>query len=207
MLQIKTIHAATFALLKNLSSMNELQPFALAGGTALALQLGHRISIDLDFITDQKFDSIALFERLSESFEIEKCATAPNSLSFFVNRQESSIKIDFIRHNYQTLQPIVNTADIRFFSLADIAAMKLNAVANRGAKKDFYDIHALLSRFSLCELLGFFEKKYSQMNSFTVIKSLVYFNDADLEPNPMSLTDITWDQVKKDLQQIVLSTT
>ncbi len=207
MLQLKTIQQDTFELLKDLSARNDLNPFALAGGTALALQLGHRISIDLDFITDQEFDSFSLFERLGESFEIEKCSTASNSLSLFIKRRESSIKIDFIRHNYPRLKPVVTVKDIYFFSLEDIAAMKLNAVANRGAKKDFYDIHALLSRFSLLDLLGFFEEKYQQMNSFTVTKSLVYFDDADLEPDPMSLTRITWDQVKTDLQQILLSTT
>ena len=79
--------------------------------------------------------------------------------------------------------------------------MKLNAVANRGAKKDFYDIHALLSRFSLQELLDFFAKKYQTMNRFTVIKSLAYFDDADLEPDPMSLMAISWEQIKADMKQ------
>jgi predicted nucleotidyltransferase component of viral defense system len=91
--------------------------------------------------------------------------------------------------------------DIRLFSLEDIAAMKLNAVANRGAKKDFYDIHALLTIFSLSELIGFFEKKYQKMNSFTVVKSLAYFDDADLEPDPMSLMESPWDQIKVDIHQ------
>jgi len=67
-------------------------------------------------------------------------------------------------------------------------------------KKDFYDIHALLSRFSLPELLGFFEDKYQKMNSFTVTKSLAYFDDADLEPDPMSLMNLSWEQIKADLK-------
>ena len=110
------------------------------------------------------------------------------------------MKTDFIRHNYPRLKPFVTVGGMRLFSLEDIAAMKLNAVANRGAKKDFYDIHALLSLFSLPELLGFFEEKYQRMNSFTVTKSLAYFDDADLEPDPMSLMDITWEEIKADMK-------
>jgi len=98
------------------------------------------------------------------------------------------------------LKSLLTTNGIRLFALEDIAAMKLNAVANRGAKKDFYDIHALLSRFSLPELLGFFEDKYQKMNSFTVTKSLAYFDDADLEPDPMSLMNLSWEQIKADLK-------
>ena len=160
MLRLKTIHQDILELLKELSARNDPNSFALAGGTALALQLGHRISIDLDFLTGKEFDSFALFERLSESFDVENSSTARNSLSLFIKQQGSSVKTDFIRHNYPRLKSLLTTNGIRLFALEDIAAMKLNAVANRGAKKDFYDIHALLSRFSLPELLGFFEDKY-----------------------------------------------
>ena len=201
MLQLKTIHKDTLELLQKLSGEKGLESFALAGGTALALQLGHRISIDLDFITGQVFDSFALFEKLGESFDIENSSTATNSLSLFIKWQGSSVKTDCIRHHYPQLQPWIIASGIRLFSLEDIAAMKLNAVANRGAKKDFYDIHALLSRFSLQELLDFFAKKYQTMNRFTVIKSLAYFDDADLEPDPMSLMAISWEQIKADMKQ------
>ena len=200
MLHVKTIHQDTFALLKELTATNALDSFALAGGTALALQLGHRISIDLDFFTTNEFDSFALFEMLAETFELENSSTGVNSLTLVINRQSISIKTDFIRHNYLQLKPFIISEGIRFFSLDDIAAMKLNAIANRGAKKDFYDIHALLGRFSLLELLGFFEAKYRKMNSFAVIKSLAFFDDADMEPDPISLTDLAWEQIKADLK-------
>jgi len=137
---------------------------------------------------------------LHPSFDVENSSTARNSLSLFIKQQGSSVKTDFIRHNYPRLKSLLTTNGIRLFALEDIAAMKLNAVANRGAKKDFYDIHALLSRFSLPELLGFFEDKYQKMNSFTVTKSLAYFDDADLEPDPMSLMNLSWEQIKADLK-------
>ena len=200
MLRLKTIHKNTYDLLKELSACNYLDSFALGGGTALALQLGHRLSIDLNFLTEKEFDSFGLFEKLGNSFEIENSSTAVNSLALFIQWHESSVKTDFIRHDYPKLNPFVTVGGIRLFSLADIAAMKLNAVANRGAKKDFYDIHALLSLFSLTEMLVFFEMKYQKMNSFTVTKSLAYFDDADKEPDPISLTTLTWKEIKADLK-------
>ncbi len=203
MLRLKSIHPATSALLQSLSSLPELQNFSLAGGTALALQLGHRISVDLDFFTRQPFDSNRLFEFLRNIFTVGHCSQSVNSLSLFIEFQDDEIKIDILRHNYPLLRPIQKVEHIQLFSLEDIAAMKLNAIANRGSKKDFYDIHALLARFSLSELLTFFEKKYKQMNSYTVVKSLVYFADADLEPEPISLFNTSWDDIKENLRNTV----
>lgn len=199
MLQLKTIHPEAFELLHSISAHYKLNDFSLAGGTALALQLGHRISLDLDFFTSNLFDSANLLEQLRSSYTINSCSQSTNSLTLFIQTATENIKVDFIRHNYPLLQAIQSVDNIRIFSLEDIAAMKLNAIANRGAKKDFFDIHALLNTFSIQQLLHHFEKKYDHINSFTVIKSLVYFLDADLEPEPVSLEDITWNQVKKDI--------
>jgi len=199
MLRLNTVHQETFSLLKILVSLDRLRGFYLAGGTALALQLGHRISVDLDFFTSSVFDSNELFEFLKESYEVSSATSSVNSLSLYVKLHEERIKVDFIRHNYPFLQPVKHVENIRLSSLQDIAAMKLNAVANRGAKKDFYDVFALLTRFSLEELLAFFQQKYVQLNSLIVLKSLVYFADADLEPDPVSLLDINWTDVKKEI--------
>lgn len=203
MLQLKTIDKETFALLKAISSHKELHDFSLAGGTGLALQLGHRISIDLDFFTRKTFDTTTVFEFLRKTFSVSNCIQTTNSISLYVKSHKKEIKVDIIRHNYPLLCPIQKVDHIQIFSLEDIAAMKLNAIANRGSKKDFYDIHTLLTRYSIKELLSFFEKKYQQINSYTVVKSLVYFGDADLEPEPISLTETTWDEIKANLRNIV----
>ncbi|MDU9048592.1 MAG: nucleotidyl transferase AbiEii/AbiGii toxin family protein [Candidatus Electrothrix sp. Rat3] len=113
------------------------------------------------------------------------------------------VKVDLIRHHYPLLMPVQCIDDIRIFSVQDIAAMKLNAIANRGCKKDFFDIHSLLKLFSLTELLSFFEEKYAQINSFTVMKSLTYFADAEADPEPMSLVDTSWHEVKSTLSSLV----
>lgn len=203
MLHLKTVHNTTFKLLNALVSQDEIGMFSLAGETALALQVGHRISVDLDFFTQNEFNANDLFEHLRDCYNVTGCSQSVNSLSLFVKIEGEDIKVDFIRHHYPLLQPIRVIDKVRLFSLEDIAAMKLNAIANRGAKKDFFDIQALLNQFSLQDLLGFFEAKYEQLNSFTVIKSLTYFNDADLDPEPMSLVEVEWDDIKEKLRGLV----
>jgi predicted nucleotidyltransferase component of viral defense system len=206
MLQLKTIQAETFELLQELSAVDPLSSFSLAGGTALALQLGHRTSIDLDFLTRQQFDSYAIFENLVDNFEIESYAVARNSAAMFIKYQATIVKTDFLRHNYGLLRPIIEVDGIRLYSLEDIAAMKLNAIANRGAKKDFYDIYSLLECFSLITLLDLYKEKYHQMNDLSVVKSLIYFEDAELEPDPITLLNVTWDDIKRRLVQTVPAT-
>ena len=175
MLHVNTVEPKTLDLLRRLLAHEECRHFSLAGGTALALHLGHRISVDLDLFTQERFDSNALFESLrdSEVFRdaVASCSQSINSLSLFIKTEGQEVKVDFIRHHYSNLIPIQKIDNIRIFSVQDIAAMKLNAIANRGAKKDFFDVHSLLTRFSLDDLLAFFENKYAQMNSFTVLKS------------------------------------
>ena len=209
MLHLNTVEPETLSLLKTLLDHDECRCFALTGGTALALHFGHRISVDLDLFTQDRFDSNMLFESLrdSEMFRdsVTSCSQSINSLSLFIKRKDKAVKVDFIRHHYPLLFPVQYIDDIRFFSVQDIAAMKLNAVANRGAKKDFFDVHRLLQQFSLTELLAFFENKYNQINSFTVLKSLLYFDDAEFEPDPISLINTSWDEVKSALHSLVKS--
>ena len=209
MLHLNTVEPETLSLLKALLAHEECRCFSLAGGTALALHFGHRISVDLDLFSQDRFNSNMLFEslRASEMFRdnLASCSQSVNSLSLFIKRKDKKIKVDFIRHHYPLLSPVQYIDDIRIFSVQDIAAMKLNAVANRGAKKDFFDVHRLLKQFSLSELLAYFEKKYDQINSFTVLKSLLYFDDAESEPDPISLIDTSWDEVKSTLHSLVKS--
>ena len=197
MLQLKTVHRDTYSLLKKLSKKDYLTNFALAGGTSLALQLGHRISIDLDFFTLEEFDSIKLMEQIRADFKISNVSTSENTLSLYVNCNKNNIKVEFLRHNYKLLKEFREVDQIKLYSTEDIAAMKLNAVANRGSKKDFFDINELLKSFSIVELINFFKTKYSDHNAFTVIKSLEYFEDAELEPDPICLNNTSWKQVKE----------
>ena len=203
MLQLKTIDPDTYLLLQQLSESDYLKDFALAGGTSLALQLGHRISIDLDFFTREVFDSLELLEKLEADYELSNVTTAKNSLSLYIFFNKKNIKVEFLRHNYKQLNNFLINNDISLYSIEDIAAMKLNAIANRGAKKDFFDIYELLKTYPITDLLDLFKEKYVSQNAFTVIKSLNYFIDADKEPDPMNLKTVSWNQVKERIKSEV----
>lgn len=151
--------------------------FALAGGTALALRLGHRISVDLDLFSPESFDSEQLAEEIQKSEALFQLRTMPNT----INAIADGVKIDCIAHRYNQLAPIETINYYRLYSIKDIAAMKLSAVGGRGARKDFYDIAALLSVMTLSEMIECFVQKYPNADTFHTIRALSYFEDADDE--------------------------
>lgn len=194
----KAISEELRELLKQLMQMPELGGFYLVGGTSLALRFGHRISLDIDLFTEKPFNADALRSALTEHFKLVESTVAENTLTGSIN----GIKVDFIAHIYPLLGEIEVIEGIRILSVEDIAAMKLNAIANRGSKKDFYDIFELLQHFNLSKLLGFFEKKYPESSVWNVEKSLSFFEDAELEPDPIDLKGLTWKRVKNQIQEV-----
>ncbi len=192
------VSLALLDVLNRLSSSPVLEGFYLVGGTALALQLGHRRSVDIDLFTHGPFDTQAVADWLVQHVQVTEIDTAKNTVRCFID----GVKVDILAHQYPLIESLVMVDGIRMASLPDIVAMKLNAVANRGAKKDLWDIAALLGRFSLDQMLGFYGRKYSAGNRLTVIKSLSYFNEADAEKVPVDdLTGMTWQQVKNVIRQ------
>jgi hypothetical protein len=177
-----------------------LAPFALAGGTNLALQFGHRLSVDLDLFTNQSFSEQDLFEELLGSFPAAvKTDEAKNTLSLFIE----GVKVDLLAHRYPLLSPFTEELAIRFWSVEDVIAMKLGAVSGRGAKKDFWDIAELLNHFSLGQMIQFFTAKYANSDPGYVVRSLTYFDDADLQADPITLNGITWVKVRQRVLQAV----
>lgn len=182
-----------------------LQEFYLVGGTALALQIGHRISIDLDLFIDKDFETEIIKNALIEDFSILNITEKINTLNVLVEfpaQSNQTIKLDLIKYNYPLLKPLHIIEGIRLLSIEDIAALKLSALANRGLKKDFYDIYYLLKSFSINQLIEFFQQKYKVYNTFHLIKSLTYFDDANLEPDPIVLEEITWKEIKSFMIKI-----
>lgn len=180
-------------LLRRLMQEELLSPFVLVGGTALALRLGHRISVDIDLFSDNAFDVQPITEMLRDIFSIQALETAQNT----VRGEVDGIKLDIMSHCYPAIGTPVTMDGIRMASLEDITAMKLNAIAHRGSKKDFWDYAELLSHFSRDEMLGFFAKKYSNENVWYAEKSLSYFDDAEEEPDPRDLKDRIWNEIKQ----------
>ena len=192
MLQTQSVYPSTLELLNHLMQDAYFASFSLVGGTALALQYGHRISVDLDLFSETPFDTNALYQHLFRYGELEVLGVSHDALNVFINQ----IKVDFIHYPYALIAPVIEKGNIRFLDVRDIAAMKLWAVSNRGSKKDFVDLFVLLDHFSLPELLGFFRQKYPQVQIFHVIRSLCYFEDAETAAEPIMLFDLSWESVK-----------
>ena len=196
MLYYQTVNNETLELLKRLLVFPAVTDFYLVGGTALSLQMGHRISVDLDFFTNEEFDSQKLLEKLKENYSVKPVGISKNSLTAEIE----NIKVDFIRHNYPIVKPIQFIENIRMASKEDIATMKLNSITTRGSKKDFYDLFQLLNFFSLAEMFDFFKTKYDESMKFIVLKSLLYFDDADTEPSPVLIKNNSWEEVKNKIR-------
>lgn len=202
MLQYRTVYPTTLELLKKLMKLEELKDFFLVGGTALALQLGHRISVDLDLFTQKDFNTKKMFDKLNRHFEIRDLTEEINTLNFnivFPDKSENIIKIDLIKYSYPLIKPITEVDTFRLLSIEDIIPMKLSAIAGRGSKKDFYDIYYLLTDFNFEQMFDLFEKKFPNTNKFHIIKSLTYFEDADLEPNPQTIENANWSDIKNEI--------
>lgn len=199
MLFFSAVSSEALELLKEIQDQPFLKDFYLVGGTALALNFGHRVSVDLDFFTEKEFDTNLLVESAKENFPVKILSQAKNSLTMDVR----SVKTDFIRHNYSLLNPIQEKDGIKIASVEDLAAMKFNSTMNRGSKKDFYDIVELLIHFSMEDLIAFHSKKYDFNSQLILLKSLVYFDDAELEPDPVSLRPLSWTSVKQNISDVV----
>ncbi len=168
----------------------------MVGGTALSLQLGHRISVDLDLFSNLEFSENVLVEKLESIADVKIFQKAKNTL----NIEANGVKVDLIRYNYPTLEPIKVVDNIRLLNIQDIACMKLD----RGAKKDFFDLYFILKSYSLTEILKFHRKKFNRIEQFHIVKSLTYFADAEEEPNPIMIEKISWKEVKEYISESVL---
>jgi predicted nucleotidyltransferase component of viral defense system len=198
MLFTQTVNPKTLDLLQKLMHLLVLDKFMLVGGTNLSLQLGHRISIDLDIFSNQNFLSAEIIPDIQHHFsDFELIRSTEKSFSGTIE----GVKIDIISHQYPYLNPVTEIDGIRLLSLPDIAAMKLGAMVQRGAKKDFWDIAELLNYYSIDEMLGFFERKYSNSDYGYIIHSLYYFDDAELENDPIDLKNVKWEDVKNKIKK------
>jgi predicted nucleotidyltransferase component of viral defense system len=111
--------------------------------------------------------------------------------------------LDFLKYPYPFVQNYQEIDGVRLVSIENIGTMKLSAVARRGAKKDFFDLYFLLERYSLAQLLAQFEETLPHVDTFHIVKSLTYFEDADKEINPDMLIKVSWEQVKKAITKEV----
>ena len=199
MLYKNTIESKTFELLERLMGDGRFNDFHLAGGTALALQIGHRKSIDLDLFSLENFDFGDVNQYLKTNYDFIDSYFEKNTLKGFVE----GIKIDFLTHAYQLVEPIVTENNVRLYSVKDIAAMKLNAIVHNGTRvKDFIDIAWISTIIPLSEMLDAYETKY-QSNYFPALKGLLYFDEINLkEPIQMVEGKFQWKIISKRLEMM-----
>jgi predicted nucleotidyltransferase component of viral defense system len=168
----------------------------LAGGTALALQLGHRISYDLDFFILEEFDEKILLPKLKKisKFQLEKI-TWRTILGKF-----EDVRFSMFYYEYPLLYPTKKFGMINVLDIHDIAAMKIAAIASRGSKRDFVDLYFICKETaSLAETIQLYDKKYKNLatTGMHIMKSLIYFNDAEPDEMPKMLKGVTWEEIKK----------
>ena len=170
--------------------------FYLAGGTALALQIGHRDSLDFDFYTEKKFDSQKLREEFDKRFEkVQEIYIAEGTLGLEVD----GIGVSFFKYPYPLIRPLEKMESICLASKEDIAAMKIIAISQRGKRRDFVDIYFLITEFGLEKIVEFVKEKYPMFNIYVGLQGLVYFKDADEDPEKgrfRLLKEVEWEGVK-----------
>lgn len=155
--------------------------FYLAGGTGLALQLGHRDSIDFDFFTKENFDTFDLYKELLEKFgqeNIQKTLEEKNTLYVVLN---GNIKLSFFSYPYALLESLVKEKFLDIADVADIGCMKLSAVVGRAVEKDYIDLYFILKQITLTELLSKAKEKMPDLDRNLILKSLIYLDDVEEE--------------------------
>ncbi len=197
MLQTKTVTPELYRLLKEFMKIPDFDGLNLVGGTSLALRWGHRKSIDIDLFGKIDLNDNNFLKNLSSLGDVTILKSSKNIKIIAIN----GIKVDFVNYKYKWIKKNTIINDIRFASIEDIAAMKINAITGRGTKKDFIDVYFLLKKYSPEQLIKYYQKKYTDGNIFLVKKSLLYFFDAETNEMPEMFYDIDWETIKKTISK------
>ncbi len=200
MLSIQTIQPDTLELLKRLYAFPELSATRLVGGTALALQYGHRLSVDLDFfgqLPQDKEELIAIAKQVGD-------VVVFNKSNFILQVSINNVKVDFVDYSrYAWIDEPVQGDGFVLASDKDIAAMKVNAIMGRGTRKDFVDLYILLQHYTLAEILDFYKRKYPEHSEYRALLSMTYFEDAEMQDMPKMFIDTPWEEMKNSITQAV----
>lgn len=192
---LNAVNNSLLSLIDQLAQQPDIaDSFYLAGGTALALQLGHRISVDLDFFISTPFP-----EERYERLLIENGCVIISSEKNTIHAVNTTARLSLINYPYPCIAPFVSFRGINLASIQDIACMKTVAISQRSEKKDFYDMYELLKHVGVSELKQLFLSKYSssRINCYHILKSFFFFEEAEQQPDPVSLNGTTWQQVKQ----------
>ena len=178
--------------------------FYLAGGTGLAIQIGHRDSVDFDFFKEGDFDTSFLIEKINEIFVSHKVSIIQQEKNTVSCLIDESIQISFFGYRHSLLYPLIKSDYFNIASIIDIGCMKLSAITSRHLEKDYIDLYFILQRISISELLENFIKKYTNIDRTLILKSLVYFDDIVEEPILFKENNnVSLEKIKNFLQKTV----
>ena len=195
MLSYQTVEPHTLELLRRLMEAPLLRQTRLVGGTALALQYGHRSSVDLDFFGEVEATTEELSQVLGQVGAVTLMGQGKMIKGFVVD----GVRIDIVSYAYPWIEEAVVEDGLRLASPADIAAMKVYAIENRGSRKDFIDMYFLLKHYSSDEILSFYKRKYPEHSEFVALRSLTYFEDAESFAMPKMYVRFDWEELKRSM--------
>lgn len=181
------------------------QGIYLAGGTALALQLGHRTSVDFDFYSQPHFESADLYKQIESVFskEIERTLMEEDTLFCTVK----GVELSFFYYEYPLVRPLEEAEGVLIAGVEDIAAMKLVAIIQRPAKRDYIDVAFLLKRLKLKEMFSLVEDKYPQFNRYLALRALSYFDDVEDKDSKRAIRvfdkSFSWEKAKEEIFEAV----
>ncbi len=208
-LYLNTVSSLLWNLLIQLMSIEEFNAFRLVGGTSLSLQLGHRKSVDIDLFTDADYGSIdfeALEAILNENFPYVNSlydGAVGMGKSFFIGTNENElVKLDLF-YTDPFVFPVIVEEGVRLSSIEEVSAMKFEVIANGGRKKDFWDIHELLEKFTLDEMIGFYLKRNPYgASKEELVDKIIDFDVAEGEFTPNCYRDKDWAIIKLDFEDL-----
>src|SRR3972149_2964473 len=192
----KALLPDTFRALQLVSKISAFQKAYLAGGTALALLIGHRISVDLDFFTEKEFDENRTANSLSNIKEFKELRKDWRTILGKINKTSVSL----FYYKYPVIEKPRTFEEIQIIGKRDLAAMKLHAIEERGTRRDFIDLFFIAKDYSLDEIIELYDQKYGVLDDhlYSIVRALNYFEDAERELSmPKMLVDVSWEDVKR----------
>lgn len=209
MLYYSTVNDLLKSSLIKIMQSDVFSDFRLVGGTALSLQIGHRASIDIDLFSDSEYGSLdfnSIENYLKENFKyVDFLNTIPAiGTSYFIGEnKENSVKLD-VYYTDTYIQPPIEVDGIRMATIEEIIAMKIDVVQRGGRKKDFWDLHDLLSSYTISEMLDLHKRRYPYSHDKAlIIQNFTSFHQADEDFNPICFKGKYWEFIKEDFEEII----
>jgi Nucleotidyl transferase AbiEii toxin, Type IV TA system len=198
----KVLTKSSWQVVRQLVSRGVVDSWTLAGGTSLALQLGHRFSEDLDFFRIREFDVDLLINKLADISDIQIQTRTSDTLHVLLD----GLRISFLHSEVPLLFPGTRYRGMVLADPRDIAVMKLIAIGGRGSRKDFVDLYFVMQGgISIEEILQLTQQRFLRVdyNEYHLLKSLSWFEDAEAEPMPEMIRHINWEEVRKTIEDNV----